>query len=387
MMYKYYSNNNNFDIEDTKLQKQYNQLHNNNQDMQNAIHKNVRALVYLTGHGSLPAGSHPYDIMSLAGCFLNNVLPQGAKFILQAKQAEDGPQQNIELGPALYSIGGMFDVCLGDGSIIIGQINQQVATCTNEQEKLKAAQEYLESLNQKYSIDVLEDDPQKILTHVVQYAKCSIKTNDSIIKEDIIAILRANNMARYPYLYQNSYTGKSEVNISAYVNNFLIQPILGADLNALSNKNVCAIIENINKCMERHNTLLKHVFNYQSRSHEDYTRFFMSYIIDVLNKTPSFYNLLSQHLSESRQKIKNYFKKQSDKNKTSYQDLYKVNYYPGLYSINGGGHYYNVLLDNGSVYECGQNNIPQKNTNKSPWGNTGHSKYSFKTGTASKCKI
>ena len=127
MMYKYYTNED-FQLDDNELQNSYNQLHSSKQSMMDAIHKNIRAIVYLAKGGSLPTNSHPNDISKLASYFLNNVLPQGQQF-LSISQTNEGTKTNaanrqLDLGPvnahAYVSIE-MFN-CLADDALKMNAI-------------------------------------------------------------------------------------------------------------------------------------------------------------------------------------------------------------------------------------------------------------------------
>ena len=127
MMYKYYTNEN-FRLDDDELEKSYNQLCGNEQSMMDAIHKNIRAIVYLAKGGSLPTNSHPNDISKLASYFLNNVLPQGQQFLSISQISEghktNAANRNLDLnmiGVHAYVSIEMFN-CLADDALKMNAI-------------------------------------------------------------------------------------------------------------------------------------------------------------------------------------------------------------------------------------------------------------------------
>lgn len=392
MMYKYYTNGN-FQLDDDKLKKSYNQLCSNKQSMMDAIHKNIRAIVYLAKGGKLLINTHPNEISKWASYFLNNVLPKGQKF-LSISQTPEGHKTNAAdrqldlnmIGAYAYVSIEMFN-CLAKDALKIDGLNGLMSLFAHQeipfiQNWLQKRKETVKK-NLNLQCDVANYTSQQLLQTVQQKAMLTAQQqSEQLICQPAlnqIALCLRKNFNIFPFDAQSpcGQTYRATLGFPQQLQSFCQCPTLqnyihllfatngtpiyyNQDMDAIEIMQTFANIKNLNaQFVQIINT------TYGQNINENFSNYLIANFLSAPFEQQC-RNTLCQQLDVARKahdkyinNILNWSKNQQSKIQMKTQ--YILNNYPGLKAIvYSGGHYYNTYHD---TYECGNNYIPMRNYN------------------------
>lgn len=391
MMYKYYTNGN-FQLDDDKLEKSYNQLCSNKQSMMDAIHKNIRAIVYLAKGGKLLINTHPNEISKWASYFLNNVLPKGQKF-LSISQTPEGHKTNaanrqldlMVVGVHAYVSIEMFN-CLAKDALKIDGLNGLISLLAHQeipfiQDWLQKRKETVKK-NLNLQCDVANYTTEQLLQTVQQKAMLTAQQykEQSICQPALnqIALCLRKNFNIFPFDAQ-SPCGQTymALGLQQQLLCFCTYPTLqnyihllfatngtpiyyNQDMDAVGIMQTFANIKNLNaQFVQTINT------TYGQNINENFSNHLIANFLSAPFEQ-QYRNTLCQRLDTERKKHDKYINNilnwsKNQQSKIQMKTQYILNNYPGLKAIVfSGGHYYNTYHD---TYECGNNYIPMRNYN------------------------
>ena len=396
MMYKYYTNEN-FRLDDDELEKSYNQLCGNEQSMMDAIHKNIRAIVYLANGGNLPISSHPNDISKLASYFLNNVLPQGQQFLSISQISEghktNAANRNLDLnmiGVHAYVSIEMFN-CLADDALKIDGLNglvnlfayQEIPFIQNWLQKRKETVK--KNLNLQH--DIATYTTAQLLQTIQQKAtQTAEQQKEPLICQQAlqqIASCLQYNLNIFPWNAQSPCGHTYNVlGLRQWLQLFCQCPTLQNYICLLFATNATPIYYNPNMDAIGIMQTFANIKYLNSQFIQDINtaygqnidKNFSNYLIANFLSTPfekKYRDNLCQKLDSERQEhdksinnILNWSKDQQSKIQMKTQ--YILQNYPGLKAISSPGHYYNTYYD---IYACGNTFVPIKQYNSlKSWG-------------------